>query len=351
MRKDFRFYEGKLTSGKIQLILFRINSILILLNKIIESENKSFIENKFLKSGKEDSMILAENISKIKGSLVEKYLYFLEGLNMIGIGEYKLKIASTKKIVILLENPTITLSYTNLFKKKPKVDIVKIAEGYLKYFTEGLLKREAKVITKKTLRNHYMFLIQIKEKKSIKKVKINYPKPKLIMEMNPFIKKVLLNNLLTFEGGKLKLYGIPAITFPYFLMLNLLKDLDNEKYFEFFKSFGSVLGQVTYKTQEKNFGLNKDKILNQAFQQAELIGAGKIKEDGQGYKIQNNLKYYQDLGYDTTLLETFFKYILYGLIISSKKKKIIINNSEEEFVQYQKSKESKNREKELISFF
>ncbi|MFW5704831.1 MAG: hypothetical protein ACOCXG_03220, partial [Nanoarchaeota archaeon] len=295
---NFNFNNGLLFHNGIQFSLIRVNSFLIILKEIIETEKPEFVKKIFRDSGKVDSYILATKINKAKKSQIEKIRMYLEIMNSVGLGKFELKLITKNSLVIVLDKIFLTNKYYMIYNKKPEVMFAEIVAGFLEYFLKFLLKRETQCTYEKALGKRITFKINLGKKIKIENLEqYQYPKIRKSSNINTLTTRIIINKNLKYDRDHLKLFNFYTIKLPFYWILSLFSFLDIKKYDEFFEILGYSQAKSAIMIQKSVYGFNKinsSELFDLICLQSEIIGLGKIEYDHDKHliKINNNFKKY-----------------------------------------------------------
>ncbi len=293
------FQNGSIFLGGIQLIMFRANTFLALVNEYFEREDPEEVSRIFKESTRIDSYIIAKKIAPLNLSLLEKIKLFTELISSVGIGELKVKQVSNRYIVFTLDQIFLSSLYKKITKKSPPASFSYIVAGFLEHFIYYLLKRKTKCIVKSSLGKRLMFKISLGKKSEIQELNYNYRKPKTT-KMNDFTRKIVLNKHFEIRKDSIRLWNTSAILLPIFFLIELFKNF-GEKYGDFYKCLGYVQGKEAVKLQKNNFGIkNKSQLFRNVIEQFEFIGMGKI--------ILTSNRNYREFTFDSGSISFYKKY-------------------------------------------
>ena len=342
MKTEVEFSDGLLYKDNVQMYLTPINVFILILNKILETEDEVTCRKIFRDAIKKDAKIIYEQNKSKKISNLQKIEFILNFINTLGIGKIILKFNTNNKLVFIQDKKILSNIYFNLFKTEPKILLEEIFCGYLEESISLLFKKETLCEIKKenNIIKYEVLITQNNLKDNEKQIFSYEQKNNSINEKSNSLKRVIVNKHLIINEGICTLWGVYAILIPYCYFIELTKKLDREKYDSFFENLGILLGSVSVDLQRQLFGISKD-LFKQVAEQTELVGTGKNQysfneENVLDFKYINNLEKHFKNKYSENelfLIKLYFRSLIRGVYQSSFEKTslIEINKDEESF--------------------
>ena len=350
-RQGFVFYK------ETQCFLFPLNYFLTIIYFIHKKENTKSFENILKKASYNDALIFANKLNKITNT--KKINLFLENLNNLGLGEIKLLRSNNNQLIFKIEKLYLSNFSKKIFKKNkekliPEIIFIK----YIENFLEIILKRKNSY-SYKIINNTMIIHFTINEQElKIKKINFKYPQIKS-GNISTLMKKVIISRNIKSKNGILKIWTTNGTLIPYCFLLNILKEIDNNKYLEFFKALGKTQGKASVNMHKKLFGTKNSKVFWQVINISDISGLGKNdikKQTPEKLKFNHNLNSYYNQYYNYSDYELFIEHLIsmyIGIYESSfnKEVKAIIDGDYIELKEIKSSSPKSNKiEKEIEEY-
>lgn len=267
------FNRGNIVLNEgIKLYLTPLNVYLCILKELNEhlknNSNKIEILRNLIK---EDANIIINSINETnKSKIISKGL---ELFNYFGFGELILKKSNSKEIIIGEEGQYLSRAYNSIFKKNPEIPFEEIISGYLEEIFEIAYKKKNNVgcVIKGTRIFWKISIIdeEIIDKKNINKYEFEETNE---YKQSIILKKILQNNQINIEKGKVFLWGVHATFLPILFTSKIFQEIEKNNP-KFIENIGIMLGKVCVELQQKVFG-KKEKLFEDVVMQTELVGNG-----------------------------------------------------------------------------
>ncbi len=324
MNYKLEFKDGLVFQNNIQCYFTPINHFLLIIDKLINSYNKTEVVKILKDSTKYDSLIIFEKIYNRKKNQIQIIKEFLEYINGLGMGEILLKNISQNKIIFYQKNISLNKAYINIFGKSPSIYPEEILLGYIQNFLEQLLSKKLKselTYDSKT-RAFYYSITKTDKKKDKEQVQKNYEN--IIQrktDIGNLLKKLLINKKIKIEYGYIKVINMYGVLIPYFFFIELTSKFNNEKMKKFLEELGNMQGKNSVDMHKKLFGTKDEtKIFYQVVKMSDISGMGKIEilnKNPYKYSIKTNLRNFFSKYYNPEklkFLEHHFNSICKGVV-------------------------------------